>query len=153
MAAAGALSLGVQRLGSRRRLLHDYLSSEGCDIASCEVPLAHYKSLARRSHWCEPEAAWSMGEADGIQMIALPIERNEESRLWRVAWRPDSWLTHEELVLDMQELHLGAGVVIVWPEAVKAECAIDAADHESRVEERLSRPIKDVIVIECACSD
>ena len=155
MAAAGALSLGGQQLRSRRRLLLDYLSSERCDLASCEVSLSHFKALAHRLRWLEPEAAWSIGEADGMQMLALPLERNDDSRLWHVCWRPEGseWLTHEELVLDMQELHPYDGVVIVWPEGVKAECAEKAAEHESRFEARLSRPIKEMIVIECACSD
>ena len=65
MAAAGDLALGGRQLGGVRRLLVDYLLSE-----ACEVSLAHYKSLARRFQWLQPEAAWSIGEADGVQMIA-----------------------------------------------------------------------------------
>ena len=152
MAAAGDLALGGQELGSRR-LLVDFLSSEACNLASCEVALAHYKSLARRQQWLEPKAEWSIGEADGVQMLALPLARDDDSRLWRVSWRPEGseWLTSEDLVLDMKELHLGEGVVIVWPEAVKQEAAADAAEHEAQLEALLSRPIKDVIVLECAC--
>ena len=58
------------------------------------------------------------------------------------------WLTSEQLARDMKELHLGDGVVIVWPAAVKQESADDAAEHEARLEARFSRPLKDVIVIE-----
>ena len=71
----------------------------------------------------------------------MPLERDEESRLWRVSWRPDGsdWLTSEDLVSDMKELHLGDGVVVVWPEAVKDEFAAEAAAHEARLEARLKR--------------
>mgnify|MGYP006936379997 FL=1 len=150
MAAAGALSLGGGRLGGRRRLLIDFLSSEACDLASIEVSGAHYKSLARRRKWLEPQAEWSIGEAEGIQLLALPLERNQESFLWRCSWRPDGseWLTHEDLVSDIKELLLGDGVVVIWPEGVKDELAADADAHERQLEARLSRPIKDVIVIE-----
>ena len=150
MAAAGDLALGGQQLGGTRRLLVDFLSSEACDLASCEVSFSHYKQLVRRLRWLEPKAAWSSGEADGVQMLSLPLVREEESRLWCVSWRPDGsdWLTSEDLVSDMKELHLGDGVVIVWPAAVKQESADDAAEHEARLEARFSRPLKDVIVIE-----
>jgi hypothetical protein len=153
MAAAGALSLGGQQLRSRRRLLLDYLSSEGCDLASCEVSLSHFKSLARRLRWLEPQAAWSIGEADGVQMLSLPVKRDDESLLWLVSWRPDGsdWLTSEELALDMQELHPYDGVVIVWPEGIKEEHAEAAGAHEAQLEARMTRPIKQVIIIECVC--
>ena len=152
MAAAGELALGGHQLGGARRLLVDFLLSEACDLASCEVSLPHYTSVAQRLRWLEPKAAWSIGEAEGVQVLALPLDRDEESRLWRVSWRPDGseWLTTEDLVSDMKELHLGDGVVIVWPQAVKQEAAEDAAEHEAQLEARLSRPIRDVIVIECA---
>ena len=149
MAAAGSLALGGQQLGSRR-LLVDFLASEACSLASCEVSFAHYKSLVRRLQWLEPQEAWITGEADGVQMLALPLARDDESQKWCVSWRPNGsdWLTSEQLARDMKELHLGDGVVIVWPAAVKQESADDAAEHEARLEARFSRPLKDVIVIE-----
>ena len=83
-------------------------------------------------------------------MLSLPLNLAEESRLWRVSWRPDGsdWLTSEDLVHDMKELHTGDGLVIVWPVAVKQEAAEDTAEHEERLEARFSRPLKDTIVIE-----
>ena len=150
MAAAGDLALGGQQLGGRRRLLVDFLSSEMCDLNSCEVSWAHYKSVARRLKWRPPAAEWSIGAVEGVQMLSLPLDLDVESRLWRVSWRPDGsdWLTSEDLVHDMKELHMGDGLVIVWPVAIKQEAAADAAEHEERLEARLSRPLKDVIVIE-----
>ena len=88
MAAAGSLALGGQQLGSRR-LLVDFLASEACSLASCEVSFAHYKSLVRRLQWLEPQEAWITGEADGVQMLALPLARDDESQLWCVSWRPN----------------------------------------------------------------
>ena len=51
---------------------------------------------------------------------------------------------------DMKELHLGDGIIVVWPHAIKQEAAGAAAEHEAQLEARLSRPIKDVIVVGCA---
>ena len=69
-----------------------------------------------------------------------------------MGWRPfgSEWLTSDELVNDMQEIHLGEGLVIVWPAAVKEELDHDAKEHEARLRRRLSRPIKEMIVFECA---
>ena len=80
----------------------------------------------------------------------MPLARDDESLSWRVSWRPGEAdpLTSEELVSDIKELYLGDGVVIVWPEAVKQECAEDAAAHDEQLEARLSRPMRDVIVVE-----
>ena len=148
MAAAGELGIVGPQLGGARRLLVDYLISEGCDLEACEVSVIHYKALARRLGWLKIEADWSIGDG----RLALPLDRNEESRLWRVAWRPfgSEWLTSEELVKDMEEIHLGAGLVIVWPAAVKDELERDAKEHDARLRRRLSRPIKEMIVVECA---
>ena len=73
MAAAGALALGGQQLGGRRRLLVDYLSSEACDLSSCEVSWAHYKAVARRLKWRPPAAEWSTGTVDGVQMTETSV--------------------------------------------------------------------------------
>ena len=67
---------------------------------------------------------WYIGEAEGRQLLSLPMERDQESYLWRASWRPDGshWLTHEDLVIDIKELLLGVGCVVVWPEADGDSC-------------------------------
>ena len=94
MAAAGDLALGSRQLGGRRRLLVDFLSSEACNLRSCEVAWSHYRSLVRRLKWLEPQAGWNIGDG----MLALSLARDVDSLLWRVSWRPEGseWLTSEE---------------------------------------------------------
>ena len=148
MAAAGDLALGGHQLAGPRRLLVDFLSSEACELRSCQVTRAHYRSLARRLQWLEPQAEWSIGEG----LLGLPLDRDEDSQLWRVAWRSNGSdrLTSEELASDMKELYLGDGIVIVWPDAVKSELDNDRAQHEAQLMARLNRPLKETIVVGCA---
>ena len=106
LSLSGDISLSGEQVGPRR-LLCDFLRSDAADIASCQVCWAHYKSLARRLGWCEPQTAWNIGDG----MMALPVDRDEQTpvRLWCVAWRPDGdeYLTSEQLVRDMKEIHGG----------------------------------------------
>ena len=153
MVLASRHDLGASRPG-RRRLLSEFLKSE-VGISQINMSAAHYYELAKQKQWLAPDADWHVGsEADDELSVPIHVDFESDDKWpWHAYWRESdngargAWLTHEQLEADMRLMLPGDGLTLIWPDAVKAEGVEDALAHNLQLEQRMSRPATEVIVV------